>query len=664
MPGQSALNKTTPRKLVGAAYVGNTGVWQAVPIVHEASQKAIHDAQNPQAVYDAVSNRTYLAFTGERRKFYVSYFDHTTKTSVAPILVTGSSVLSDDDHSTPTIFVDKFGYICIGIGNHDGQFHWAKSANPRDISAWNVRSLTEIPSGTYLMTAYDAASHTIYLSYRSGTGHGGTTAVYPTHEFATLARSTDGGVTFTDLGPSIDTRLADPQSNHDAYVMDTDVDAQGRVHMTWEISAGTGHDGIRRNVHHAYWNPSDGHWHTLGGVDLGVTITDFTSARVATQEWVNSPRILLHTDGTVMISWVGATPSSAQPVVNTTLSVSLAAASTQLGHVAKPTFMNSSSMVVGTGGAQETLWSVSEPSGSSGNYTTIFSTGTLPRNVNAHASGDPVVITPMVVGTFVAHWTGSAWAVVDTGARGNHLYAVPCLRQNSDGTVDLYTTTGGADSRSTIIYALSETIIFAGVGGDLSRYVTSDHGGTWANAGIIVPANGVAGQGISLTSPVLNGNDDLKVVAQPGMVAGPSTWRLPIYGVSDKLTDAKVGAWKQPHGGLLVWTDQQPTITSTVPTANAYQQSFLLPPYVPRKAVSVLLRVLGYGDGTAGEVALAFRQYSSGRGQDVEFNIDRGRTVQWQRGLVEVALAEGMFEYQQTGGLGGIRIIVVGFRYA
>jgi hypothetical protein len=76
----------------------------------------------------------------------------------------------------------------------------------------------------------------------------------------------------------------------------------------------------------------------------------------------------------------------------------------------------------------------------------------------------------------------------------------------------------------------------------------------------------------------------------------------------------------------------------------------------------VLLRVLGQGDGTVGELQIAFRAYGSGRGQDVEFNVDRARTAQWQMGLVEVSLMEGMFEYKQTGGLAGIRIIVAGFR--
>jgi hypothetical protein len=90
--------------------------------------------------------------------------------------------------------------------------------------------------------------------------------------YATLGRSDDRGKTWTDINEGVLDFSGAPGAHYDAYVQDLGA-WSGRLHLTWTIAEGDHHDGARRNVYHAYYDPETGHMYAISGIDLGRSIT-------------------------------------------------------------------------------------------------------------------------------------------------------------------------------------------------------------------------------------------------------------------------------------------------------------------------------------------------------------------------------------------------------
>lgn len=279
---------------------------EARVISENAGRKSAHDKQNPQAVYAPAVDTTFVIFRGESADPFATYYDHEAGEFGPEVRVGRNPIPDDDTHGAPALTVDDDGYLHVFYGVHNDPLSYAKSESPYDASAWESmgrpvvdagdeihaseywetdRALLSVPGGTYTFPL--TYQNDIYVLYRTGTepnAHGsdpehGEEITYPSHAFATILRSTDGGDSWEDLGPVIDTRGARGMPESDAYVEDFD-EHDGRLHITWTVATGDpesqpprGHDGPRRGGFHAYFDPDDGTLYDLAGNRYGSTIT-------------------------------------------------------------------------------------------------------------------------------------------------------------------------------------------------------------------------------------------------------------------------------------------------------------------------------------------------------------------------------------------------------
>lgn len=238
-------------------------------------------ALGPSAIYDPVSDRTYIAFHGPRRDAYVTYFDHATRRRATPVKVGSyvATVTRDDAHGVPVVVLDGDGYLHVVWYAHSTQLQHAKSAAPRSISGvWTQRDVptTEVPAGTYPSAVYDATTEAIYVLVRGGTGHG---SVYPVHEHGVLVRLPDGAGAWEDVRPwdgstagLIDT-VAHPDAFSEPYTPKLSRLPSGELLFTWCIAHGTVHDDVRANVYAAKLDLAADKCYTLAGTDLGRNVT-------------------------------------------------------------------------------------------------------------------------------------------------------------------------------------------------------------------------------------------------------------------------------------------------------------------------------------------------------------------------------------------------------
>lgn len=124
-----------------------------------------YTATTPSGIYDAVSNKTFLAWEGSNGTYrlpYVCEYDHATGV-YSPAVAAGSVGLITDDHGVPSICLTADGYIVVFYGNHNQDQKWSISNSPRDTSAWTEQ--TPI-TGEYTYPCADLVGTTMYLFMR------------------------------------------------------------------------------------------------------------------------------------------------------------------------------------------------------------------------------------------------------------------------------------------------------------------------------------------------------------------------------------------------------------------------------------------------------------------------------------------------------------------
>jgi BNR repeat-containing family member len=265
--------------------IAQDGAYSMAVAIPDAAPRTLYSTQNPCAVYDATSRKTFVAFLGGYRRLYVTAYDHDSAVWLEPVYAGPYYIANtDDDHGAPSLVIDSAGYIIVIYGTHgeSGGSGIARSKNPRDISAWTSGRASGMPAATYVSTCADPTSTAVYATFRTGGGHG---SVYPCHEIGTIIRSTDHGATWTDLGAAtsglIDTHVASfaaADACSDYYVTDCEW-RDGKVWVAWAIAHGPVHDGPRHGANVAYYDTADGHMHAFDGTDLGAKID--TAAKMA-----------------------------------------------------------------------------------------------------------------------------------------------------------------------------------------------------------------------------------------------------------------------------------------------------------------------------------------------------------------------------------------------
>jgi hypothetical protein len=252
-------------------------------------------AQTPQAAYDPAAHLTVHAYqstdsgattapkVASDGDAYAVAFDHETRCVLGPSRIGFNPLRDGDTHGVPALTIDGDGYVHVFFGCHGGwnthdlypAFEYARSAEPHSIEAWVHPPSGEsgsgnlpTPPGTYPCPAYNPTEDAVYVLYRAGQGD----AAYPSHVYGTLARSGDGGETWTDVNEGVLDFSDAPGRHYDAYVKDLGAWA-GRLHLTWNISEGDRHGQSRHSVYHAAYNPDTGRMETTSGGDLGESVT-------------------------------------------------------------------------------------------------------------------------------------------------------------------------------------------------------------------------------------------------------------------------------------------------------------------------------------------------------------------------------------------------------
>lgn len=103
-----------------------------------ASGNAVYEdmAIRPEAIYDAVTGKTIVAYQGFGMHPFVAAYDQDTGEWEGPYQV-GTNPLDDDAHGGPSLVIDADGYIHVFYGAHGVSMMQARSTLPHDISAWD-----------------------------------------------------------------------------------------------------------------------------------------------------------------------------------------------------------------------------------------------------------------------------------------------------------------------------------------------------------------------------------------------------------------------------------------------------------------------------------------------------------------------------------------------
>jgi BNR repeat-containing family member len=256
------------------------GGYQLAVAAGVASQKSMNCVQPSVALYDAVSNKTFFAYLGRDRDLMAGAYDHSAQQFDVPVFVASYSTFPEDDHGVPSMDMLPDGRLVVIYGSHDNNPKLAVSNAGRNITAWTVRTVTEIV-GTYFCLAVDQSDGAVYVMGRAGSGHG---ATYPSHRHMGLWKSTNAGTSFADLGSKVNTTGYTANVEHDWYPADLRWH-DGRLYFAGSVAAGDGHDGTRQDILMGWIRTTDAHVMSMSGVSLGTSVSTspgWTALRIYT----------------------------------------------------------------------------------------------------------------------------------------------------------------------------------------------------------------------------------------------------------------------------------------------------------------------------------------------------------------------------------------------
>lgn len=203
-------------------------------------------ATTPNAIYDSVGNKTWVAYEGwdgSNRAVYVTVFDHATSTWSARVKA-GVSSLHDDDHGVPSMVMDGSGYVHIFYGSHNQDFLWVKTTSVRNPSAWTTMSNS--PSGGQLSYPHpNLYGSQIFVFARSYVGGTAPNDKYTGVLYKNTTSAWGSKITFFDLG-----------SNTRTYFGNFVTDSSGKFHFL--ITNADLTDTYRRDIFYLIYDPVTG----------------------------------------------------------------------------------------------------------------------------------------------------------------------------------------------------------------------------------------------------------------------------------------------------------------------------------------------------------------------------------------------------------------------
>jgi hypothetical protein len=240
--------------------------------------------------YDEETNKTFVTWMGERSHPYIQFYDHATSTwSEARQVGTNPSA---DWHNYPVLLQAADSRLLIFHPQHyeNAPLKLARSPQPSDITGtladWGDREIAEAPAAAY-PKAVKLANGDIYVFYRETSF-----VVYPNKGLYPDDRplqyiwSEDNGETWQSsksVAGDIAVGSWGLKDNfNEIYLGQVRLEASSgsrpeRLHLVWTRSGGgpkgpNNHAAYLKDVYYAYFQPSNKHFYSVTGEDLGTNI--------------------------------------------------------------------------------------------------------------------------------------------------------------------------------------------------------------------------------------------------------------------------------------------------------------------------------------------------------------------------------------------------------
>lgn len=228
--------------------------------------------------YDAVSNRTYVAWNGPAMDVYINAYNHDAGNWGIPVKLVDwndGGQFAYHDYTVMQKLPD--GRIGIFIFDHVGSATLLRSANPHSLGGPWTRQVISTDRNAYPMPV--VVGGTTYLFYSRNDNTTGTNA-YRTYR---MIRSPDSGVSWSSPVTVIDSGQTADNFN-EVYAQGVSV-KNNRIYITWTMAGGAIHDAASRNLYIGYYNTSDNQIYTIrnesrGTVANGADLNSFLVRQV------------------------------------------------------------------------------------------------------------------------------------------------------------------------------------------------------------------------------------------------------------------------------------------------------------------------------------------------------------------------------------------------
>lgn len=231
----------------------------------------------PMAVFSPETQRTYWVYGNADNAPTITYYDHTTRRFVYPVVLGRNP--DGDAHRNPTLALDEHGFLHVFYGSHGHPTHVLRSQRPHDLSAWEAVSDLPEPHTSYPQP-WLVSPGQIMVSYRQAPGWNCTT-------------TTDGGRTWCE--PVNIVNFGCPDDAHGcaecsiyAVSIAESAGERRKVHLAWSRLGGgtpeevaTKHLWARRyNVYYAWTGDGGRTWHRSDGSDYSLPIGEDTAEKL------------------------------------------------------------------------------------------------------------------------------------------------------------------------------------------------------------------------------------------------------------------------------------------------------------------------------------------------------------------------------------------------
>lgn len=228
-------------------------------------------------LYDPVSDKTYITYSGPVMDVYVKAFDHAANAWEPAVKIrTWNDSVTSAYHDYTTMVMLPDGKLGIFIFNHSTSAYLLKAPTANSISGtW---TLTPISGDKTAYPMPIVVGGDVYLFYSKNDD-----SSYPYRTYRYI-KSSDSGQTWSAPSTIIDTGKTADKFN-EVYAFGV-YQKFGNIYITWTMGGGPGgHNAEARNLYLAYLDTSDSTMRNAAGVNLKSTVNfgaDLDSCLVAT----------------------------------------------------------------------------------------------------------------------------------------------------------------------------------------------------------------------------------------------------------------------------------------------------------------------------------------------------------------------------------------------